>query len=201
MKKILVVFCLIAVGIGAFALLGNKPVASKPPVNNSSQTGENRGSRQDPLPANAPEHIVYGQFFRHLIALKKQAKDNEIKTKKQSKLHTHYKDKIKLKDDKAKILDNIAAECVREMAQTDEKAKKIIDEARSRFPDGKIPQGQQLPPPPKELKKLQRDRDMSVLKARQKLRNQLGDYDFQLVDDYIKINFARQIKSSAVNPQ
>lgn len=201
MKKIPVVFCLIAMCIGAFALLGNKPVASKPPVNNSLQTRADRGSRQDPLPANAPEHVVYRQFFRHLIALKKQAKDNELKTKKLSKLRAHYKDKIGLKNDKAHILDNIAEEYVKEMAQTDAKAKKIIDEAHSRFPDGKIPRGQQLPPPPKELEKLQRDRDMSVLKARQKLKNKLGDYDFQLIDDYIKINFARQIKPTAVNPQ
>lgn len=201
MKKILVVFCLIALCIGAFALLDNNPVAGKPAGNNISKTRTDRGSRQDPLPANAPEHVVYGQFFRHLIALKKQAKDNELKSKKQSKLRTHYKDKIGLKDDIAQILDNIAAECVKEMAQTDEKAKKIIDKARSRFPDGKIPQGQQLPPPPQELRKLQRDRDMSILKARQKLRKKLGDYDFQLIDDHIKINFARQIKSSAVNPQ
>jgi hypothetical protein len=201
MKKILVVFCVIAVFSGIFALMSNKPVVGQPPVNDNSQPGGERGSRQDPLPANAPEHIVYGQFFRHLISLKDQAKKNELKSKKKSKLRTHYKDKIGLKDDKAEILDNIAAESVREMAQTDEKAKKIIDEAYSLFPDGKIPQGQQLPPPPKELKKLQHDRDMSILKARQKLRKKLGDYDFQLIDDYIKINFARQIKSSAVNPQ
>lgn len=201
MKKIVVVFCLIAVCIGAFALLGNKRVAGNPSVSGGTNPSGERGTRQDPLPATAPEHVVYGQFFRHLIALKKQAKDNELKSKKQSKLRTHYKDKIGLKDDKAQILDNIADECVREMAQTDEKAKKIIDEAHSRFPGGKIPQGQQLPAPPKELKKLQRDRDMSILKARQKLRKKLGDYEFQLIDDYIKINFARQIKSSAVNPQ
>lgn len=201
MKKILIVFCLIAVCMGAFALLGNKPVAGQPPTNDKAQIGSERGSRQDPLPASAPEHVVYGQLFRHLISLKKQAKDNELKSKKASKLRTHYKDKIGLKDEQASILDKIAADCIREVEQTDEKAKRIIDAAHARFPDGKIPKGQQLPPPPIELKKLQRERDMSVLQARRKLREKLGDYEFQLIDDYVKIKFARDIKPAVVKPQ
>lgn len=187
--------------MGAFALIGNKSVVGQPPTNDKSQPGSERGSQQDPLPANAPEHIVYGQFFRHLISLKKQAKDNELKSKKASKLRTHYKDKIGLKDDQALILDQIAADCLREMDRTDEKAKKIIDAAHARFPNGQIPQGQQLPSPPIELKKLQRERDMSVLQSRRKLREKLGDYEFQLIDDYVKIKFAREIKPAAVKPQ
>lgn len=113
----------------------------------------------------------------------------------------HYKDKIGLKDKEADLLDEIAAECERETAKVDAKAQRIIEATRRRFPNGQVASIEQLPPPPPELKKLQRQRDMMVMGARHRLVTELGAYGFQQIDDFIKLNFARDVQPVAVRPK
>jgi hypothetical protein len=79
---------------------------------------------------------------------------------------THYKEKIGLKDKEANLLDEIAGECERETAKVDAKAQRIIESTRARVANGQVVSIDQLPPPPPELKKLQRQRDMIVMRAR-----------------------------------
>jgi hypothetical protein len=80
----------------------------------------------------------------------------------------------------------------------DAEAKDIIDAAHARYPGGQVPAGEQLPPPPPELKKLQRQRDMAVLKARHRLRTELGEHGFRQVDDFLKLNFAPNVQPAQV---
>ena len=136
--------------------------------------------------------------FRHLVALKGHAKDVERQGRNGAKLRSHYKEKINLKDEHASLLDKIAVESDREVAKLDAKAKKITDEFHARYPKGIVPAGEKLPPPPAELKELQRQRDMSILRARHQLRTSLGEHGFKQIDDYIKLNFAPNVKPAPI---
>jgi hypothetical protein len=85
--------------------------------------------------------------------------------------------------------------------QLDAKAKKIIDELYARYPGGQVPAGEQLPPPPPELQQLQRMRDYSALRARHRLQKELGEHGFKQVDDFLKLNFAPNVRPAPIKPR
>ena len=199
-RKVLTLICAVALGVSALAL-NRYPSTLGKTVASQQAAGPTIGTKESPSPSQAPEHVVYRQFFRHLVALKKRASEIESQGRNGKALRTHYKDKIGLKDKEAISLDEIATECERETAKVDAKAQRIIQAARARFPDGRVASIDQIPPPPPELKKLQRQRDMAVLRARHRLVTELGAYGFQRIDDYIKLNFARDVQPEAVRPK
>lgn len=198
--KKLALLCVLALLVGGLAFKSHLPIRGQTPVPQSTASAT-VGTKESPSPSQAPEHIVYRQFFRHLVALKKQADEIESHGKNGKALRTHYKDKIGLKDKEASLLDEIATECERETAKIDERAQRIIQAARARFPNGRAASIEEIPPPPPELKKLQRHRDMVVMRARHRLVTQLGAYGFQQIDDFLKLNFARDVQPAAVQPK
>jgi hypothetical protein len=197
-KSVLV--CVLALLVGGLAFKSYIPTRGQtttPQLPASATVG----TRESPSPSQAPEHIVYRQFFRHLVALKQRAEGMESQGKNGKALRTHYKDKIGLKDKEASLLDEIATECERETAKIDERAQRIIEAARARFSNGRAASIEEIPPPPPELKKLQRHRDMVVMRARHRLVTELGAYGFQQIDDFLKLNFARDVRPAAVQPK
>lgn len=194
--------CVLALIVAGLVLNNQLPIRGQATAQQSTTTTttNNVGTKQSPSSGQAREHIVYRQFFRHVVALKERAAEMKTLGKSGKALRTHYKDKIGLKDKQANMLDEIAAECERETASVDAKAKLIIQLARARVPNGKV-SSDQIPPPPPELKKLQRQRDMIVMRARHRLASELGAFDFQQVDDFIKLNFARDVQPAAVRPK
>jgi len=113
-------------------------------------------------------------------------------------VRSYYKDRAGLNDEQSRILDEIAADCEREVAQIDAKAKKIIDALKARYPDGKVPAGEQLPPPPPVLKKMQEQRDMIILRSRDRLSQAMGAHGFQQLNDFIKLNVSPRVTPSQV---
>lgn len=192
--------CVIALIVAGLVLNSHYPTRWRATAQESTTTNT-IGTKQSPSPSQAPEHIVYRQFFRHLVALKGRAEEVKRQGKNGNAFRTYYKDNIGLKDKEASLLDEIATECERETAKVDAKAQRIIDAARARFPNRQAASVEQIPPPPPELKKLQRQRDMIVMRARHRLVTELGSYGFQQIDDYIKLNFARDVQPSAVQPK
>lgn len=192
--------CVVALIIAGLALNSHYPTRWRATAQESTTTNT-VGTKQAPSPSQAPEHIVYRQFFRHLVALKERAEEVKRQGKNGNAFRTYYKDKIGLKDKEASLLDEIATQCERETAKVDAKAQRIIAAARARFPNGQVASVEQIPPPPPELKKLQRHRDMIVMRGRHRLVTELGAYGFQQIDDYIKLNFARDVQPSAVQPK
>jgi hypothetical protein len=202
--KTFTVICLAALVIGGIGWKSLSPTQGKTgapqrPSHNTVLT--TTGTKQSPNPSQAPEHVVYRQFFHHLVALKQRAEEAESHGKSGTALREHYKAKIGLKDKDADLLDQIAAECDRETAKVDAKAQKIIDGIRRRFPNGKMASPEELPPPPPELKALQLKRDMIVMRARHRLVTELGAQGFQQIDDFIKLNFSRDVQPTGVNPK
>lgn len=199
-RKVLTLICAVAVGISALAF-NRYPSTLGKTASRQQPAATTIGTKELPSPSQAPEHVVYRQFFRHLVALKKRASEVESQGRNGKALRSHYKDKIGLKDKEAALLDEIALESEREVEKVDKKAQKIIDAARNKFPNGLVPAGQQLPPPPAELKALQRHRDMIVLRARHRLVTELGSHGFQQVDDYLKLKFTPDLKPAALRPR
>lgn len=71
------------------------------------------------------------------------------------------------------------------MKQQDEKAQKIITAFRARYPGGKVPQGESLPPPPPELTRLWEERKAIILHARDRLREAFGEQKFKQFDAFL----------------
>jgi hypothetical protein len=198
-KKTFALLCFIALVLTGLAFKTFSPAGGRTVAHpRSATTAAPPGTKQSPNPSQAREHVVYRQFFRHLVALKDRGTEMESHGKSGKAFRQHYKTKIGLKDKDADLLDQIAEECERETAKVDAQAQKIIDAVRRKFPKGKVASAEQLPPPPPELKKLQLKRDMIVMRARHRLVTELGDQGFQQIDDFIKLNFARDVQRTAV---
>lgn len=198
-RKALVLICAVALAVSAFTF-NRQPSTQGQTASRQQSTANMIGTRQSPSPSQAPDHVVYRQFFRHLVALKERASEMEAQGRNGKALREHYKDKIGLRDKDADLLDKIAWESEREVEKIDKKAQKIIDDLRKKYPDGQVPAGAQLPPPPPELKTLQRQRDMAVMRARHRLMTELGEYGFQQIDDFLKLNFTKDLKPAALRP-
>ena len=202
-KKASAILCTALVCAGAFAFSG-RPLPSSPAAvaaGREAPAAPQIGTRESPLPASAPEQVIYRQFFRHALDLKERAQKLERAGKDGSKLRTHYKVKAGLDDAQSRKLDKIIAEYAREADRLDAKAKKIIDGVYARYPGGVVPAGEKLPPPPPELKDLQRQRDYAVMRARHNMKNSIGERGFRQVDDFLKLNFAPNVKPVPLTPR
>lgn len=203
--KTLTLLCLIGLMIGGIAFKSFSPTRGQTPVKQrpvgTTPVSTTMGTKESPNASQAPEHVVYRQFFRHLVALKERAAEMESHGKSGKAFREHYKTKMGLKDKDADLLGQIADECDRETAKIDAKAQKIIDAVHRRFPNGKVASVEQLPPPPPELKKLQLKRDMIVMRARHRLAQELGGQGFQQIDEFIKLNFARDVQPVTGRPR
>ncbi|HEX8141061.1 MAG TPA: hypothetical protein VF553_00590 [Pyrinomonadaceae bacterium] len=141
-----------------------------------------------------PDHVMYGLFLRYVSVLKKQAIKNERLGKDGSGLRSTYKHKADLSDNEAYMLEQIATECEQEVAQQDARAKVVIDAFRARYPNGIVPPGETLPPPPLELQVMKKERDAIVLRARDRLRAAFGEQEFMRFDQFIRSEVAPEIQ-------
>ena len=158
-----------------------KPVSGPVQPNQPEQNAEARSQDQ-----TIPQHVVYGQMFRHIKELKKKAGEEERLGKDGSHLRTLYKRMAKLEDHQASVIDQIATETETEIEKLNIKAKKIIDEHRGRHPDGKLAPGELPPSAPAELKMLADERRNLILQARERLRSALGEEEFQKFDKFVE---------------
>lgn len=104
-----------------------------------------------------------------------------------------------LGDEQVLALTNIAFACARQLRQQDERAGRIIAAFRARYPGGKIPPGESLPPPPAELKLLQEERNAIILRARDSLRETIGEQVFSRLDEVVKRPNAVKVHDSSPN--
>lgn len=92
--------------------------------------------------------------------------------------------RIGLDREEMSILQAYAQQCLSEIAKVDEKAKPIIAAFRAKAEGAK--RKEDLPPPPKELAKLQRERNAVALRYREMLRGKLGDPKFVRINEFAK---------------
>ncbi len=141
-------------------------------------------------PPQVPERVVYWHVFHDVAQLNRMADNAAREGKDRSSLRTLVARRAGLNDD-AQALKRIALQCESDVAAVDAKAQVIILRFRAQFPYGIVTQGMPLPPPPPELRDLQRQRDSIILAARDSLRAALGEEAFLKLDSFMKRQVSR----------
>ncbi len=204
-KKWLGVTFMMALATGAFAFSGQTRatlagLVSKTDDAFSAQTQGGNASRaaaasQNPQGAHEiPQFAVYRQLFRHYVFLKEKAAEKEQRGGDGSSFRGLHKRKAGLDEKQAEALDRIATETDDAVTRLDERAKKITDKIRAQYPEGKLPPGQSPPPFPEELKAMQKQRNETILRGRDRLREALGEQEFRRFDEYVQQNVASGMK-------
>jgi len=132
---------------------------------------------------------VYGFVFRKVSMITNKTKELRALGQIGQKPYFALQKDADLSDAQANILESIASACEQEVERQDEKAKVIIEAFRSQFPEGKIPKGVALPPPPPELKLMWEERNAMILLARDRLRAAFGEQEFHRFDQHAKFDF------------
>ncbi|HKS27350.1 MAG TPA: hypothetical protein VJS44_05995 [Pyrinomonadaceae bacterium] len=186
MKKKSVLLSLLVLGIVAGVLA----------ISGQSQKAQQKEKLNKP---EMPERILYRHLFRHAAEFKRKADEAEKEGKDATNFRKFFKNKAEIDDAEARTLDDIAVDCDREMRRLDERAKEIVAIVRAQYPDGEIPKGQSPPRPPAELRQLSEERDAVVLRARDRLRNALGEGEFKRFDKFVKTRVARDVEAIQPN--
>ena len=194
-NRALGVLVLLALTGSVFALTQQSQPAVTP------QAAPQNGRQAKEAGKRIPEHVAYRQLFRHVVFLKQRAQEVERRGEDARSLRAFYQQRAGIDDRQAALLERIAAESEREVAQQDARARAVIDDFRADFPGGQIPQGQRLPPPPAELKALQEERNNLILRARERLRAALGEQEFARFDDYVQNSVAPGVSAEPLNRQ
>jgi hypothetical protein len=115
-----------------------------------------------------------GMALQIAIVLHEQADRKSREGKPAGSLARSLADRAGLDDTQAATLSTVALRLRSHVAPLDERARQIIQEARQRFPGGRLPPGVAPPPPPPELADLQRQRNAAVAQAVVELDRDLG---------------------------
>jgi len=128
-----------------------------------------------------------------------------MRSRKQGKngkaVRSFYKEAAGLSEDEARAFDQVAAECERDVARQDEKAKELIDAVRVKYPDGKVPAGEKPPEPPAELKAMQEQRNAIILSARDRLRASFGEAEFKRFSEFVERDVKPNVTSEPAGRQ
>jgi len=153
---------------------------------------QNNGSAQQHSPL--PGHVAYEFLFRRHEFYKRKAEELERQGKNSETVRSIIKDEAKLDDEQAAAFDEAASACLREAKELDDRAEQIIKDARSRYPQGRIPPGETPPPVPQELLDMQQQRDDVFQRGRARLQAALGDEKFQQIDEFVKSKFSNKAR-------
>lgn len=146
-----------------------------------------------PLPAqdtqrqagSVPDYIAYHRIFHHVALLNQMADTAKQKGQNRSNLRQLVPKRVRLTEAESASLERISLQCEIEVAAQDAAAKVIIDQFHTQYPSKVIYPN--LPPkPPPELETLWQERNNIILRARDRLRAELGENDFAKFDQFVK---------------
>lgn len=140
-----------------------------------------------------PPQAVYFQLFRQIAVLEAKAVESPANA---DKFRSVYRNLAGLTDTQNAVLLKTAVDCTRQVDTLDARAKTLIASFRAQFPNGQIPQGKTLPPPPPELLQLQKDRDATILRFRDQLRTAFGEATFTRFDSFVQGNIGSKMTVS-----
>lgn len=122
-------------------------------------------------PATIPDHVVYWDLFHRIARQAPRAADAG----------------------QSQALDEIARECAKAVAIQDAKAQALIDEFHRQHPARLLSKESRPPAPPAELSTLWAERINTILAARDRLREAIGEEAFAKLDQDQKARAARHI--------
>lgn len=140
-----------------------------------------------------PQHVIYGQLFRHVLFLEKQADLADQRGLNGNDLRNFYQEHGRLSTAEAAALKQIARNAIDQTNAIDERIQAVILTAHAQYPGGRLPPNTLPPPPPQELYDLQNQKDNVMLTHTASLRAAMGEERFQAFDAYIQRDFAPHI--------
>jgi hypothetical protein len=175
--------------VGAVALNGR---ASHPPQPQPSPQQSRR----------IPDHVTYRMLLHNVYLFNQKAEANELQGKRESAgaFRRAFQHEAELSDEQARMLNEIAADCEREVREQDAKARVIIDARRAAYPGGRIPPGGKPLPPSPELEAMQQERNAIILRARDRLRQALGEQEWGRFQEFIHQRVASNITITPASP-
>ena len=146
-------------------------------------------------PSSLPADVLYRAFFRHVEALDQAAAAVESKQGKNgSDLRNYYQRILGLTDQEAAVLKQVASACNHAVQQQDERARNVINAARSQTPR-LLASAAAIPAPPAALKQLGEGRTSISTAYLQSLQSSLGSGAATKLDDYVRKKFAPNVSS------
>lgn len=142
-----------------------------------------------------PEHILYESVFRFDLSFRKRALEQELTGQKVTGLKTYFKDEANLTQEEDELLKKISFEYLIAIQPVDNQAVQLLDDLRSQFPDGMVPEGQEVPPPPPALAALQDQRNAIALSHRDQLMQAFGTKRFSDFNEFVQGDFAANFQS------
>lgn len=150
--------------------------------------------------SNVPTYVLYDQLFRLIISFRRKAIKQRINGEPVTSLTEYFKAEAQLTEEQNQKLTDLANQYFEEIEPIDTQASELISQIRESFPDGEIPEGQQVPPPPPELSGLQDQRNALALNYREKLNDAFGKAAFESFDSFMHKKFAQSFQAIGTNP-
>ena len=144
-----------------------------------------------------PDHVLYHQFFRHLLYLDRQAASQQFKTADTVEPLNSYQRRLRFSADAFSKVRSSAALTEKQVDAVDAQAKKIIDavRAQNKLLTGS---GQPLPPLPSELAQLQQQRNALIQNQVAMLKADLGSQEAATLDGFLRMQFAPHVKIAII---
>lgn len=139
-----------------------------------------------PQGGQVPEHVAFSFLFRSTVTFRQRA----AQTGKAQAPNTALQKEAGIGDVQSRILEEVASATLQEVDQQDARARAVIEAFRARYPGGVVPRAEQLPPPPPELLRMQKERDAILLRGRDRLRAAFGEQEFIRFHDFVMKRFA-----------
>ncbi len=221
MKKKLIVPILSLIGLMSFVVLGSSPdlvgiileSAQNNPITRIFSQSKNQSESQksevelskkvrrsenfqqkiEEQRSEIPEYILYEKVFRLVIEFDNLAESQKANSEPITPFQTYFKDEAKLISQDDEFLLQTAKQYHQEMQLVDAQAEVVIQQLRQQYPVGSLPEGELIKPSP-ELLQLQEQRNKLALLYRDKLKNLLGEANFNDFDSFVKGDFASGIK-------
>lgn len=161
-------------------------------MTNGPSTRANTGSSQSPV----PDYVVYGQLFRAVVLIKQQTEKDEQTGR--NVTGSAIQGLFNLSETEATQLEESALAWQQEAESIIGQADAIITKYRN---DRSIAaaEGKELPAVPEELGQLQESLNSSILNARDKLRDRLGDEAFERFEKSVEGNITANIKTKSLD--
>ena len=151
--------------------------------------------QSETLPS-VPEHIIYGFLFRNVTRNNERNIDLRAKGT-VTKKYFAFRRELGFTAEQSRLLTEIASDCESQVRQQDRNAQFIIAEFRARLPKTKEAQA---PPPPAELKTMWEERNAIILRARDRLRDALGEDTFDRLDNFAKFRYGTNKTPVSLRP-
>lgn len=189
-------------------------VTSKNPITETSMVS----AAAEPTPiqrfygdvAPIPEEVKYFVLFQELKELNTTDATNQAQGNTTSFKNSYYTTRLTLQSSQATTVDSIITDCFTQIQPLDQRAKDVIAQYRSPYPNGGLKQPppgspesnapiasgkgfESLPPIPAELGQLQAQKNQIVLNAKERIRTALGTTDFAKFDAAVKQNATRML--------